>query len=111
MKELTFKDVWKPPFHTDLCYIYSSNNVMALMTDKSTDLVNICNLLNGKEGTKYPGFEIDGCKLHGPITIIVRGWGYLTGCGGLHLSPDIAAKIQDDSIGWIKKTITTNDLG
>ena len=106
MKELTFKDVWKPPFHTDLCYIYSSNDVMALMTDEPEDLVNICNLLNGEKGTKYSEFKVKGCELYGPITIIVRGWGHLTGCGALNLPPHVAAKIQDSFVEWIRRTIT-----
>ena len=39
--------------------------------------------------------------------ITIRGWGYLTECGGgLCLDPDVAKKIQDDFVKWIVDKLT-----
>ena len=39
--------------------------------------------------------------------ITIRGWGYLTECGGgLCLDPDVAKKTQDDFIKWILNKLT-----
>ncbi len=35
----------------------------------------------------------------------VRGWGHLTGIGGLHLPENGAARIQDDFIAYILKRL------
>lgn len=37
--------------------------------------------------------------------ILIRGWGYLTGIGGLHLSESDAVKIQDDFGQYIINTL------
>lgn len=37
--------------------------------------------------------------------MLIRGWGYLIGTGGLNLSADKAAKIQDDFGNWIVETL------
>lgn len=37
----------------------------------------------------------------GKFHFLVRGWGYLTGCGGLNLPKDLAAKMQDGFIEYI----------
>lgn len=41
--------------------------------------------------------------------ILLRGWGHLTGVGGLHLPPDVAAKIQDEFGEWIAKTLNNKN--
>ena len=38
--------------------------------------------------------------------MLVRGWGYLIGTGGLNLSAEEAAKIQDDFGNWIVETLS-----
>ena len=38
--------------------------------------------------------------------MLIRGWGYLIGTGGLNLSADKAAKIQDDFGNWIVETLS-----
>ena len=37
--------------------------------------------------------------------MLIRGWGHLTGIGGLHLSESAAAKIQDDFGNFIVETL------
>ena len=37
--------------------------------------------------------------------MLIRGWGHLTGTGGLHLSESAAAKIQDDFGQYIVETL------
>ncbi len=46
--------------------------------------------------------EIDGSKKQ---FISIRGWGALTGTGGLHLDGDIAAKMQDEFAEFIIEKI------
>ena len=40
--------------------------------------------------------------------MLIRGWGHLTGTGGLHLKDEDAAKIQDDFGQYIVETL--NDI-
>ena len=37
----------------------------------------------------------------GEYAFCLRGWGYLTGTGGLNLSKDIAKNLQDEFISYI----------
>ena len=37
--------------------------------------------------------------------MLIRGWGHLTGTGGLHLKDEAAAKIQDDFGQYIVETL------
>lgn len=37
----------------------------------------------------------------GEYQFLVRGWGHLTGCGGLNLPEELAAKMQDGFINYI----------
>lgn len=38
--------------------------------------------------------------------ILIRGWGHLTGSGGLNLKPEVAAKLQDDLGNYIVETLS-----
>lgn len=40
--------------------------------------------------------------------IIMRGWGMLTGTGGLNLVEEVACKIQDDFAGYIISCLTVH---
>ena len=42
------------------------------------------------------GIYSENPKFNGEPILIIRGWGYLTGIGGLHLSEEEAIKIQND---------------
>ena len=71
----------------------------------------VIDILNDKTDKKLTNkLEIvDGYKIYmnDKPFITIRGWGYLTGCGGgLCLDPDTAKKIQDDFAKWIVDKLT-----
>lgn len=111
----SWKDVWNAPFYYDgYGYIYSGNNVMTFTVDMDRDcessfisrlVKDMVNVLNDKKvDTNYPKLSIkDGCDLYWEDIIIgaFRGWGYLTGPGGIHLPDEQAVKLQDDMINFV----------
>lgn len=111
---MTYKEVWKAPFRTSFPYIFTSNGKMALTIydDKPNRILGtICSILNGKGGSIKTVERVD------PITflvngaeLVVRGWGYLTGVGGLNLPEEEAAKIQDEFSDWIYKILKAHVL-
>lgn len=116
MKKAT--DIFKAPYTTDGAYIYDANNQMCLMAadcgNYPEDMMSsICEILNEAKPTKgNPGVGIDGPNiyLNGNILAVVRGWGYLTGTGGLNLDPDEAAKIQDDFASFVVNCLRGESL-
>ena len=67
------------------------------LSDENKD--GILSLINeDKEGHIEGYIEYDRksgtIKLNGDVIILIRGWGYLTGIGGLNLEPEIASAIQ-----------------
>lgn len=76
----------------------------------------IISILNGdndqkiEHPLKYEDGYISICKEDKWFKImLIRGWGYLIGTGGLNLSADKAAKIQDDFGNWIVKTLNKTE--
>lgn len=62
-------------------------------------LQRVCDLLNGTVATdKKPVITYDGPEilLNGKVFLVVRGWGHLTGSGGLALPAEEATSIQDE---------------
>lgn len=53
------------------------------------------------------------CKItyKGEYQFLVRGWGYLTGCGGLNLPEELAAKMQDGFIEYILDKLNGKTYG
>lgn len=102
MKKVT--DIFKAPYTTDGVYVYDSNNQMCLMAGDCANypeemMARICEILNGTQPTKGNsgvGYEGPNIYLNGDLLLVVRGWGYLTGAGGLHLDAEEACQIQDD---------------
>lgn len=102
MKKAT--DIFPAPYTTDGAYMYDANNQICLMTVDCANypdemMQRICEILNGTKPTKgNAAVGVDGPNiyLNGNILAVVRGWGYLTGTGGLNLAPEEAAKIQDE---------------
>lgn len=111
---MTHKEVWKTPFRVSFPYIFTSNGKMALTIydDKPNRILGtICSILNGKGGAIKTVERVD------PITflvngaeLVVRGWGYLTGVGGLNLPEEEAAKIQDEFSDWIYEILKAHVL-
>ena len=102
---MTHKEIWKRPFRVAFPYIFSSNGnkVLTMYDFRKERLTNtICSILNGKGGSiktverlSSIVFSVNGAK------IVVRGWGYLTGVGGLNLPEKEAMKIQDEFAEWL----------
>jgi len=56
-------------------------------------------------------YDSEGQKVfdsEGNMVADIRGWGYLTGRGGLDLSPDIAEKVQDEMGLRVAMLLTEN---
>ena len=112
--QIDWRDVWELPLHLDEfdSYAFSKNGVMALtFVDAHTKwqiLENrrIVAIINGSEESDgqheyiHNGYADISCDAE-RIVFSVRGWGYLTGTGGLHLSEKDAARIQDNFIEYI----------
>lgn len=102
-------DVYKPPFKSDGVFIWSSNEVMALMDvseyDNSEEMMyRLAAILNGEiEPASRKEYEYKGPDicLGGKALFVVRGWGHLTGQGGLGLTFDEAIAMQDEFAQWV----------
>lgn len=103
---MDFKEAIKLPYHLvpfSECYVWSSNNRIAFtcLTDNRELLQRIIDKINGNSNEQFNAeckgqiIYIDGCKI-----LLIRGWGYLTGIGGLNLSYEEATKIQDNFCEW-----------
>ena len=71
----------------------------------------VIEILNGKIDKKITSKLkiVDGYKIYmnNKPFITIRGWGYLTECGGgFSLDPDVAKKTQDDFVKWIIDKLT-----
>lgn len=117
MSNITFKDVYKPPFRVDeFCPINvrSSNNVMTFTYFRynQDDLKEMVAILNGEsekritDNVRYENtvIYIDDCPV-----LRVRGWGHLTGCGAMNLPVEVAVKIQDDFGEWVVNKLTKRE--
>lgn len=108
---MTFKEAYKGPFHHDIPYIRCVDNNMAftVLTEDEKLLDDICEKLNGNSTITIPNLTIDDCYIcvNNKRILMVRGWGYLTGIGGLNLNPQEASKIQDDFLQWTFETLST----
>ena len=109
-----------PLYLDDYCsYAWDANGNMALSSfdlvyDKNGDFASgekerinhIIDIINGECPTDYEakwttGDVVTEICYDGKFQFLIRGWGYLTGCGGLNLPEDLAAKIQDEFIAYI----------
>ena len=102
-------EVYKPPFRAEGAYIFSSNDVMSLMAadcwnypdEMMQRIVEILNDESKPNGTPEVGRNDMEICLNGDPLLTVRGWGHLTGVGGLNLPPEEADKIQDEFAVWV----------
>ena len=112
-------DVYKPPFRHDGVFIWSENDVMALMIeDEFIDdyplLDRTCDILNGKCKPKgdaeivHANGEIFCNRKH---MFTVRGYGHLTSSGGFNLPMEEAIRLQDEFACWVCTTLTNQDNG
>ena len=106
---MTFKEVYKFPLKVDdYCPIitWTVDNQRAfdwcvdVSPEKQQELIG---MINGTKQHQFKhkfyreGIEIysDNPIFKGPI-LRIRGWGYLTGIGGLHLPQEEAIKLQNE---------------
>lgn len=103
--------IFKPPFRQSFgIKIFTSEGRMAMDLcaridgDDEEFLQRICNILNGDSNEKPkmnvsydpPYIYFDDKKI-----FLIRGWGYLTGCGALNLPSEVAVEIQDNFANWV----------
>jgi len=99
----TWQDVWTPAFrkdnYSDWVLDSKGHFVFQFEQARPEEEVKIINLINGikeepfKEKLTYRNTLIQDQQ--GRALLMLRGWGYLTGIGGLKLSDKEAAHIQD----------------
>ena len=107
---MTFKDVYKFPLKVDeYCDIitWTAENQRAfdwlvdVTLEQKQQIVDVINGTNSDRRFKNQ-FYREGIHIYSKASelknvpiITIRGWGYLTGIGGLHLALEEAIKIQD----------------
>ena len=95
-------------------YIFDSKGEMAftILTEDESLIERIISVLNGEVGVKQflkvgtdkdkqyiaVSDDIDTDKIKPQL--LVRGWGYLTGVGGLHLDADQAIALQNELVDY-----------
>lgn len=105
-----FRKYFETDFFYDGCFIMDKNNQMILMpedgnkvTQEEIDLAckAIVNILNEDKTVEYK-FDAPIYRnkeyiynSNNELIFIIRGWGYLTGRGGLNLHEEKAIKIQN----------------
>ena len=119
---MTFKDVYKFPLKVDeYCPIitWTANKRRAfdwcvdVSLEKQQELIDMIN------GTKQYQFKhkfyredsyifSENPVFNNKPVLSIRGWGYLTGVGGLHLSEEEAIKIQDEFGDYIVEQLNKN---
>lgn len=125
---MDFKKVYKLPLekHEGTDKVFHANGHMAFdflrrYKNGDEDVLHVAeesqkkiiNILNGddSQSIEHPLKHEDGYILIQKDDkwykiMLIRGWGYLIGTGGLNLSADKAAKIQDDFGNWIVETLS-----
>lgn len=114
-KDIKWTDIWRAPFYNDgMGYIWGEGNMMTFTAEESDTLwmkvflEDMTKVLNGEELVeKYEGLTVvDGCDLCWQNHMIgsFRGWGHLT--GGLHMSEEEAAEVQDGLIHFVVDKMT-----
>jgi len=120
VKKGSFKDVWKFPLHQEFNKVFTKDIGMAFdfMDRKFTaiDRAAIVDCLNFEdvESPLPPSTQLvyaDGDIYYTSIEdknriITIRGWGHLTGTGGLELSAKRAAELQDEFAAYIIKRLS-----
>ena len=115
-------ECYKLPLHSDdyFTYAWDANSIPALdfynLCDKDggeEDIKHIIDIINGECPTDYKakwtvGDDVTEIYYNGELQFLARGWGYLTGCGGLNLPEDLAAKMQDEFIAYILDKLNGN---
>ena len=109
---MDFTDIYFRPFRGDpggySVYIWCGKSTMCFNILQPQLKNRMIDLLNGEDSAiPFSSVESDDdCILiNGKPALIVRGWGRLTGIGGLRLEPSRAISIQNDFIKWTIKQL------
>lgn len=110
---MKFDEIYKSPFHDFFGIgVETKEGVqcfdwMVKMPQESKQLIlDILNSRTDKSVKREIKYSPSGqVTIDGINVILIRGWGHLTGRGALNLSPEEAAKIQDDFGEWIVKKL------
>lgn len=119
---MTFKEVYKFPLKVDeSCPIitWTADKQRAfdwcvnISLEKQQELVDMINGIKQHQ-FKYK-FYREGIEIYsenpifkGEPVLLIRGWGYLTGIGGLHLPQEEAIRIQDEFGDYIVEQLNKN---
>ena len=118
---MTFKEVYKFPLKVDeycdiITWTADKQRAFDWCVDVSSEKQQeIIDMINGTKQHQFKhkfyreGIEIysDNPIFKGPI-LQIRGWGYLTGIGGLHLPQEEAIRIQDEFGDYIVEQLNKN---
>lgn len=123
MKEIkTWTDIWGPYFNYYWGYVTDNFGTMVFSIDLDRDdddptVIKLCNdIVHALEegispAKKYTDLTIkDGCDLYMNDIIVgsFRGWGHLTGTGGLNLPEERAQELQDQMITYVMGKLCEN---
>lgn len=105
---MTFEEAYKKPYRNAYGVYISDDNTKTMFNFLTTDekiqnrIVDLMNDVPGTKPFKMVGINSDKSVvyIHEKAVLLCRGWGYLTGVGGLHLSTEEATKIQEDMVTW-----------
>lgn len=111
---MTFEEVYQLPFRNDYgIYGKTANHITAfnfLFDDQDLQDKVISILNNEEETTNILPMEYDPISsqifLQAKPILLIRGWGYLTGVGGLHLSAEDAMGLQAQLAQYIISRLT-----
>lgn len=127
-----WRDCYKLPLHLDKYCVYAldANDGTALssfnlkydeignyLPGEQERIKHIIDVINGDCVSDFkPEWKLsddEPCKItyKGEYQFLVRGWGYLTGCGGLNLPEELAAKMQDGFIEYILDKLNGKTYG
>jgi len=109
------QNIFKPPFYIDeyRMYIFNSDYYICfnILTEDEFLCYDILDVMNNKKiNKKYDNIRIDDEYLYIndlPV-LLVRGWGYLTGIGGLRMNNEEAIKAQKELLEYVKNKLEEN---
>lgn len=111
---MNFKEIYKLPLRkSNYGMVFTADGYMAflfcLCHPNSKAYHQVVDALNREEPLKSDKgtWSYKSCFVYlgEKKAIRIRGWGHLTGCGGLCLPSDEAARIQDEFGKWIADTL------
>ena len=108
-KQRAFDFEWEAWEDYDKKFDASVINIKPLIVDKlngkDVKIEHLSDFKYDDNGMTTATYDADGKEYN---IMLIRGWGHLTGIGGLHLSDKEACKIQDDFGRYIANQLNNN---